>query len=62
MSKFFCRRTKAKGPLPSPGYFLEWAGFLTVLYLIVNLAGLRQFTSVLNGTIGSTTLSWPRAR
>jgi len=61
MSKFFCRRPKSKGPLPSPGYFLEWAGFLTVLYIVVNLSGLRQFTSVLNGTIGSTTLDWQTA-
>ena len=61
MSKFFSRRAKSKGPLPSPGYFLEWAGFLTVLFIVVNLAGLREYTSVLNGTIGSTTLSWQNA-
>jgi hypothetical protein len=61
MTKFFSRRAKSKGPLPSPGYFLEWAAFLTVLYIIVNLAGMREFTSVLNGTIGSTTLSWQTA-
>ena len=61
MSKFFSRRPKAKGPLPSPKYFLEWAAFLTVLFIIVNLVGLRDYTSVLNGTIGSTTLSWQTA-
>jgi hypothetical protein len=61
MSKFFSRRSKSTGPLPSPGYFLEWAAFLMVLYIIVNLAGMREFTSVLNGTIGSTTLSWQTA-
>ncbi len=61
MIKFFSRRPKSKGPLPSPGYFLEWAAFLTILYILVNLAGMRQFTSVLNGTIGSTTLSWQTA-
>ena len=61
MIKFFSRGLKLKGPLPSPGYFLEWAGFLTVLFIIVNLAGMRGFTSVLNGTIGSTTLSWQTA-
>jgi hypothetical protein len=61
MSKFFSRRPKSKGPLPSPGYFLEWADFLTALFIIVNLIGLRDYTSVLNGTIGSTTLSWQTA-
>lgn len=61
MSRFFSRQRKAKGPLPSPQAFLEWAGFLTILFIIVNLAGLRDYTSVLNGTIGSTTLSWQNA-
>jgi hypothetical protein len=61
MSKFFSRRPKAKGPLPSPGYLLEWAGFLTLLFVIVNVAGMREFTSVLNGTNGSTTLNWQTA-
>jgi hypothetical protein len=61
MSKFFRRRPPSRGPLPSPGLFLEWAGFLTVLFLLANLAGLREFTSFLNGTIGSTTLNWQTA-
>ncbi len=61
MSKFFSRRAQTKGPLPSAQYFLEWAGLLTVLFLIVNIAGMRPFTSVLNGTIGSTTLDWQTA-
>ena len=61
MSKFFSRRPKTKGPLPSAQYFLEWAGLLTALFLIVNIAGMRPFTSVLNGTIGSTTLEWQTA-
>ena len=61
MSKFFSRRPRVKGPLPSPGYLLEWAVFLSVLFLVVNLAGMREFTSVLNGTVGSTNLSWQTA-
>ena len=61
MSKFFSRLPKTKGSLPSAHYFLEWAGLLTVLFLIVNIAGMRPFTSVLNGTIGSTTLDWQTA-
>ena len=61
MIKLFSRGSKAKGPLPSPAYFLQWAALLTVLYIIVNLAGMREYTSVLNGTIGSTTLNWQTA-
>lgn len=61
MNKFFSRRQKPQGSLPSVGYLLEWAGLLTALFLIANLAGLRQYTSVLNGTIGSTTLDWQTA-
>lgn len=61
MSKFFSRRSKSTGPFPSAGYFLEWAGLLTVLFLIVNLVGMRPYTSVLNGTIGSTSLDWQTA-
>jgi hypothetical protein len=61
MSKFFSRRPKTKGPLPSANYFLEWAGWLTVLFVIATVAGMRPFTSVLNGTIGSTTLDWQTA-
>jgi hypothetical protein len=61
MIKFLSRRSKPKGPLPSPGYFLEWAGLLMALFLVANLAGMRQFTSVLNGTVGSTSLDWQTA-
>jgi hypothetical protein len=61
MNRFFSCRRKSNGPLPSAGYFLEWAGLLMALFVIANLAGLRQFTSVLNGTVGSTTLDWQTA-
>lgn len=63
MSRFFSRRSRPipRGPLPSPRYFLEWAVMLAVLFLVVHLAGLRNFTSVLNGTIGSTSLDWNTA-
>ena len=61
MIKFFSRHAKAKGPLPSPGYFLQWAGLLFGLFLIANFAGMRQYTSVLNGTVGSTNLDWQTA-
>jgi hypothetical protein len=61
MRKFFFQRPKPKGLLPSPEYFLQWAGLLLVLFLIANLAGMRQFSSVLNGTVGSTSLDWQTA-
>ena len=31
---------------------------ISVLFLAVHLAGFREFTGVLNGTIGSLTLGW----
>ena len=37
---------------------LQRAGAISVLFLSVHLAGLREFTSVLNGTIGSLALGW----
>jgi hypothetical protein len=63
MSKFFSRASRAssRGSLPSATYLLEWAGLLLVIFVIAHLAGLRDFTSVLNGTIGSTSMSWQTA-
>ena len=63
MSKFFSRRigSRSRGGFASPQYLLEWAAMLTILFIIVQLAGMREFTSVLNGTIGSTNLSWQTA-
>jgi hypothetical protein len=42
----------------SPKDLLQRAGAISVLFLVVHLAGLREFTSVLNGTIGSVTAGW----
>lgn len=63
MSRFFPQRTsrRMRGSIASPLYLLEWAAMLTILFVIVQLAGLREFTSVLNGTVGSTHLSWQTA-
>ncbi len=62
MSKFFSRRPKSPpGRLPSALYLLQWAGLLLVIFFIAHLAGLRDFTSVLNGTIGSTSMDWKTA-
>ena len=32
--------------------------FIALLFLVVHLAGLREYTSVLNGTVGSVGLGW----
>lgn len=63
MSKFFTRGSRlcSRRSLGSPQYLLEWAVMLTILLIVARLAGLREFTSVLNGTIGSTNLSWETA-
>ena len=37
---------------------LQRAGAISVLFLIAHLAGLREFTGILNGTIGSLALGW----
>ena len=61
MSKFFPSRplpAPRRSGLPSALYLLEWAALLTVLFIIAHLTGLREFTSILNGTIGSTTMDW----
>jgi len=42
----------------SPKDLLVRAAVISLLFLVVHLAGLREFTSVLNGTIGNTEISW----
>lgn len=37
---------------------LQRAAAITVVYLILHLAGFRDFTGILNGTIGSLSLGW----
>jgi len=37
---------------------LQRAGAISVMFLLVHLAGFREFTSVLNGTIGSVAAGW----
>ena len=37
---------------------LQRAGAISVMFLVAHLAGLREFTSVLNGTIGSVAAGW----
>ena len=42
----------------SPKDLLQRAGAISVLFLVAHLAGFREFTSVLNGTIGSVAAGW----
>jgi hypothetical protein len=37
---------------------LQRAGAIGGVFLVLHLAGFREFTGVLNGTIGSLTLGW----
>lgn len=42
----------------SPRDMLQRAAAICVVYLLLHLAGLREFTGILNGTIGSLALGW----
>jgi hypothetical protein len=42
----------------SPKDLLQRAVAISVIFGCLHLAGLREFTSVLNGTIGSLALGW----
>jgi hypothetical protein len=37
---------------------LQRVAAISVVYLVMHLAGLREFTGILNGTIGSLSLGW----
>jgi hypothetical protein len=54
LRQYFARFAKAEAF--SPKYFLSRAAVLAGLFLVVHLAGLRHFTSILNGTVGSVEL------
>ncbi len=47
-----------KAPFLSPKDLVQRACVISVIFLVLHLAGLREYTSVLNGTIGSVTLGW----
>jgi hypothetical protein len=42
----------------SPKDLLQRAGAITVTFLLLHVAGLREYTSILNGTVGSVALGW----
>src|ERR1041385_2860970 len=57
-------RLKFYGPLLwhadffSPKDFVRRAIFISVAFLIIHLAGLKDFATILNGTMGSVELGW----
>ena len=42
----------------SPRDMIQRAAAISGLFLLVHLAGFREFTGILNGTIGSLALGW----
>lgn len=60
MIKLFWRRLAVfqRAEFLSPRDLLQRALGISGLFLLAHLAGLREFTSVLNGTIGSVAAGW----
>jgi hypothetical protein len=48
----------ARADFCSPCGLLVRAGVIAVIVLALHVAGLRDYTSVLNGTVGSTAAGW----
>jgi hypothetical protein len=42
----------------SPKDFIRRAALISLVFLVAHLAGLREFTSILNGTTGSVEFGW----
>ena len=59
MNKIFSRLASLwRAQFLSPKDFVRRAIVIALFYLVVHLAGLREFTSLLNGTVGSVQLGW----
>jgi len=52
------RRRWWEAKLFSPKDFVRHAVLICVVFAVAHLFGLRQFTSILNGTTGSTNWGW----
>ncbi len=59
MIKIFCQSLGLfrRAEFLSPKDLLQRAGVIGLLFLVAHLAGLREFTSVLNGTVGSVAVN-----
>lgn len=60
MNKFYWKKLAIfrRAEFLSPQDMIQRAAAISGLFLVVHLAGFRDFTSVLNGTIGSLALGW----
>jgi hypothetical protein len=60
MIKLFWQRLAVfqRAEFLSPRDLLQRASAISVLFMVAHLAGLREFTSVLNGTVGSVAAGW----
>ncbi|HEY1789803.1 MAG TPA: hypothetical protein VGJ73_16770 [Verrucomicrobiae bacterium] len=47
-----------RGEFLSPRDLIQRAAAISGLFLLLHLAGFREFTGILNGTIGSLALGW----
>jgi hypothetical protein len=47
-----------RGEFLSPRDMVQRAAAISGLFLLLHLAGFREFTGILNGTIGSLALGW----
>jgi hypothetical protein len=47
-----------RAELFSPAGFVQRALVISALFLLVHLAGLREYTSILNGTVGPDSAGW----
>ena len=52
--RFLVKRTDVL----SVAWLLQRAGAICLVFLIAHLVGWREYTSILNGTMGSLTLGW----
>lgn len=54
-------RTIREADFLSPPSLLRCAVLLCAAYLLAQFCGLREFTSILNGTVGSVGLGWEQS-
>jgi hypothetical protein len=51
-------KTRRRSSRTSPEYLIKWAILLTVLFVVAQASGWREFTSILSGTNGSVMSGW----
>ena len=58
MKRFWKSAIFQRAEFMSAKDMLQRAAAISVVYWVMQLAGFREFTGILNGTIGSLTLGW----